>query len=47
MQGAELRELTASEKLALEQEYEMQREPVPILLSLDHQTCRPDGVSRK
>ena len=44
MQSAELRELTASEALTLEQEYEMQREP--ILLSLDHQTCRPDGVLR-
>ena len=47
MQGVELRELTASEKLTLEQEYEMQREPVPILLSFDHQTCSPDGVSRE
>lgn len=42
MQSAELRELTASEELTLEQEYAMQREPSPSL-SLD-QTCSPDGV---
>jgi hypothetical protein len=34
MQSAELRELTASEELTLEQEYAMQREPFPSL-SLD------------
>ena len=30
MQSAELRELTASEELTIEQEYEMQREPIPV-----------------
>ena len=38
MQSAELRELTASEELTLEQEYAMQRES-----SLSGQTCSPDG----
>jgi hypothetical protein len=47
MQSAELRELTASEELTLEQEYEMQREPIPDPLSLDHQICGPDGVLRR
>ena len=37
MQSAELRELTSSEELTLEQEYEMQREPIPVHLSLNHQ----------
>ena len=42
MQSTELRELTASEELTLEQEYVMQRES-----SLSPgQTCRPDGVLR-
>ena len=40
MQSAELRELTASEELTLEQEYAMQREPS---LSLG-QTCSPDDL---
>ena len=47
MQSAELRELTASEELTLEQEYEMQREPILNTLSLDHQICSPDGVLRR
>ncbi len=42
MQSEELRELTASEELTLEQEYAMQRELV-LTLSL-HQTCSPDGI---
>jgi hypothetical protein len=42
MQSAELRELTASEELTLEQEYAMQR---VSSLSLG-QTCSPDGLLR-
>ena len=44
---AKLRDFTASEEGKLEQEYEMQREPIPVPLSLDHQTCRSDGVLRR
>ena len=47
MQSAELRELTASEELTIEQEYEMQREPIPSSLSLDHHICSPDGILRR
>jgi hypothetical protein len=46
MQSAELRELTASEELTLEQEYEMQREPF-VSLSLDNRACSPDGELRR
>ncbi len=47
MQNTELRELTASEELTLEQEYAMQRESARSL----GQNCSPDGrttdVNRK
>ncbi len=42
MQSAELRELTASEELTLEQEYAMQRE-LPSVPSLD---LWPNGILR-
>jgi hypothetical protein len=44
MQSAELRELTASEELTLEQEYAMQRELFPSF-SLDQTS--PDEVLRR
>ena len=40
---AKLHEFTAREELTLEQECEMQPEPIFVPLSLD-QTCSPDGV---